>query len=176
MTGPMSHQQIQQLTDGLNPPTMHHYYTAEWLVGLDDYTIEALVAAAADATSPHSVIVIKRMGGATTDVPADATAFWYRQAAHNLDIHAQWAPGSPPGPHIAWARATRQAAGHASAGGGYVNFIGADQGPDRVRAAYGGNYGRLAQIKAVYDPDNYFHINNNIPPARSGNRVVDPVE
>ena len=82
-----------------------------------------------------------------------------------LDIHAQWAPGSPAGPHVAWARTARQVAARGSAGGGYVNFIGADQGADRVRAAYGGNYARLAQVKATYDPDNFFHVNNNIAPA-----------
>jgi FAD/FMN-containing dehydrogenase len=153
------------MTDGLNPPAMHHYYTAEWLHGLGDRTIDELVSAAADAPSPLSVIVLKRMGGAAGRVPADATPFWYRQAEYNLDIHAQWAPGSPADPHIAWARATRRAAQPDSAGGGYVNFIGADQGDDRVRAAYGGNYPRLARIKAAYDPDNFFRINNNIAPA-----------
>jgi FAD/FMN-containing dehydrogenase len=164
MVRPMSYQQAQQLTDGLNPPAMHHYYTAEWLRGLDDRTIEALVAAAVDAASPLSVIVLKRMGGAAARVPADATPFWYRQAEHNLDIHAQWAPGSAPEPHIAWARAARQAAWRDSAGGGYVNFIGAEDS-GRVCAAYGGNYPRLARIKAAYDPGNFFHLNNNIPPA-----------
>ena len=161
----MSYQEAQQLTDGLNPPVMHHYYTAEWLDDLDDQTIEALVAAAADAPSPHSVIILKRMGGATARIPADATPFWFRNAAHNLDIHAQWAPASPPRPHIAWARAARQAARRVSAGGGYVNFIEADRGPGRIQAAYGGNYRRLARIKAAYDPDNFFRLNNNIPPA-----------
>jgi FAD/FMN-containing dehydrogenase len=108
-------------------------------------------------------------------VAAGATPFWYRDAAHNLDVHAQWAPGSPAEPHVAWARGARRAARHASAGGGYVNFIGADQGPDRVRAAYGGNYERLAQIKATYDPGNFFHSNNNIPPAvPAGNGEVSP--
>ena len=165
LTRPMSYQQVQQVADGLSVSGLHHYYTAEWLRGLDDQTIESLVVAAAGAVSPHSVIIIKRMGGATARVPADATSFWYRHAAHNLDIHAQWAPGSPAGPNIAWARAARQAAQRDSAGGGYINFIGADQGPGRVRAAYGGNYTRLAQVKAVYDPGNFFHLNNNIPPA-----------
>jgi hypothetical protein len=144
---------------------MQHYYTAEWLRNLDDQTIGELVAAAANAPSPLSVIILKRMGGAAGRVPADATPFWYRDAAHNLDVHAQWAPGSPAGPHVAWAHAARQVAQPDSAGSGYVNFIGADEGADRVRAAYGGNYARLAQIKAAYDPDNFFRINNNIPPA-----------
>ena len=165
LTKPMTYREIQQLTDGLNPPAMHHYYTAEWLSGLRDQTIDELVAAGASAPSPFSVIVLKRMGGATGRVPTDATPFWYRDAAYNLDIHAQWTPGSPPGQHIAWARAVRQGNQRDSAGGGYVNFIVEDQGSGRVRAAYGGNYARLARIKATYDPDNFFHINNNVPPA-----------
>jgi FAD/FMN-containing dehydrogenase len=165
LTKPMSYQEVQKLTDGLNPPAMHHYYTAEWLRGLSNQTIEELVATAADAPSPLSAIVLKRMGGAAGRVPADATPFWYRDAAYHLDIHAQWAPSGPPEPHIAWARAARQAGRRDSAGGGYVNFVGPDEGFDRVRAAYGGNYARLARIKAAYDPDNFFRINNNIPPA-----------
>ncbi len=162
------------MTDGLNPPAMHHYYTAEWLHGLDDQTIGALVAAAGSAPSPHSSIILKRMGGAAGRVPADATPFWYRDAAYNLDIHAQWAPGSAPGAHITWARDTRQAARRDSAGGSYVNFIGAED-PGRVRAAYAGNYRRLAQVKAAYDPENFFRVNNNIPPAvPAGNRDRAP--
>ena len=165
LTKPMSYQEVQRLVDGFIPPAMHHYYTSEWLHGLDDQTIGELIATAAHAPSPVSAIILKRMGGVAGRVPADATAFWYRDVAYHLDIHAQWTPGSPPGPHIAWARAARQAARLDWAGGGYVNFIAADEGPDRVRAAYGGNYPRLARIKAAYDPDNFFRLNNNIRPA-----------
>ena len=165
LTKPMSYQEVQRLVDGFNPPAMHHYYTSEWLYDLDGQTIGELVATAADAPSPSSAIIVKRMGGAAGRVPADATAFWYRDVAYHLDIHAQWAPGRPPGPHIAWARAARHAARRDWAGGGYVNFIAADEGPDRVRAAYGGNYARLARVKAAYDPDNFFRLNNNIRPA-----------
>jgi len=165
LTKPMSYQEVQRLVDGFIPPAMHHYYTSEWLHGLDDQTIGELIATAAHAPSPVSAIILKRMGGVAGRVPADATAFWYRDVAYHLDIHAQWTPGNPPGAHIAWARAARQAARRDWAGGGYVNFIAADEGPDRVRAAYGGNYPRLARIKAAYDPDNFFRLNNNIRPA-----------
>jgi hypothetical protein len=147
---------------------MHHYYTAEWLAGLDDAAMQALIGAATRATSPRSMIVLKRMGGATAQVPAEATAFWYRQAPHSLDVHAQWSPGGDESAHRAWAHATRQARRPATAGGGYVNFLGGDQGNDRVRAAYGGNYQRLADVKARYDPGNFFRINHNIPPAAPG--------
>jgi FAD/FMN-containing dehydrogenase len=147
---------------------MHHYYTAEWLNVLDDAAIDALIGAAACAPSPQSLIVVKRMGGAVAEVPPDGTAFWYRQAGHNLDVHAVWAPDGDPAANRAWARATRQAVSHASAGGGYVNFLGDDQGTNRVRAAYGGNYDRLTEVKAAYDPDNFFRINHNIPPGGHG--------
>lgn len=165
LTGPMPYLQVQQQTDGFVAAGTHHYYTAEWLDDLDDHTIDALVAAAFDAPSPQSVVILKAMGGATARIPADATPFAYRHATHNLDIHAQYPAGEAPEPHLAWTRAVRRAAQSASAGGGYVNFIAHDQGPDRVRAAYGDNYHRLTQIKAAYDPDNVFHINHNIPPA-----------
>jgi hypothetical protein len=52
-----------------------------------------------------------------------------------------------------------------SAGGGYINFLGQGEGPDRVRATYGDNYVRLTQTKTKYDPTNLFHINQNIAPA-----------
>ena len=51
-----------------------------------------------------------------------------------------------------------------SAGGAYVNFM-MDEGQDRVRASYLGNYERLRQVKRRYDPGNLFHVNQNIPPA-----------
>ena len=51
-----------------------------------------------------------------------------------------------------------------SAGGGYVNFL-MNEGQDRVKASYRGNYYRLAQVKERYDPDNTFHVNQNIQPA-----------
>jgi FAD/FMN-containing dehydrogenase len=164
-TGSMSYHQVQEFSEGPAVPGMHHYYTAEWLSVLDDKAIEALLGVAADVTSPRSMIVLKRMGGAASRVPADATAFWYRHAAYNLDIHAQWAPDGDPAAHRSWAHAARQAVQHASAGGGYVNFIGADQGRDRIRAAYGSNYGRLAEVKAAYDPGNFFRFNYNIASA-----------
>jgi FAD/FMN-containing dehydrogenase len=167
MTAPMSYPQFQRLSpDG--GPGMHHYYTAEWLNVLDDAAIDALIGAAACAPSPQSLIVVKRMGGAVAEVPPDGTAFWYRQAPHNLDVHAVWAPDGDPAANRAWARATTQAVSHASAGGGYVNFLGDDQGTNRVRAAYGGNYDRLTEVKAAYDPDNFFRINHNIPPGGHG--------
>ena len=164
VSGPMSYLETQQLSEGMAPEGMPHYDTAEWLSLLDDAAIDALVNAAAAGPTQRSMIVLKRMGGATARVPAGETAFWYREAPHKLNVHVEWVPGEPDA-HREWVRCTREAVSHVSAGGGYVNYIGEDEGPDRVRAAYGGNYERLAQVKAAYDPDNFFHLNHNVPPA-----------
>jgi FAD/FMN-containing dehydrogenase len=51
-------------------------------------------------------------------------------------------------------------------GGSYVNFMGSGEGQERVRATYRDHYDRLARIKWTYDPDNLFHGNQNIEPAR----------
>jgi len=64
---------------------------------------------------------------------------------------------------IQWAKDYWSALHPYSVGGGYVNMI-MDEGQESVKSAYGNNYTRLAQIKAKYDPDNYFHINQNIVP------------
>ena len=101
--------------------------------------------------------------GAVHRTAADATAFGYRDAG--------WAGvivGVDPDPANRakikdWTTQYWNALHPSSAGGAYVNFM-MDEGTDRVRAAYGPNYNRLARIKSSYDPDNFFRINQNIPP------------
>jgi len=167
IAGPMSYLQTQQLSEGMAPEGLSHYDTGEWLGFLDDKAIDALVNAVAGAPTRDPVIVVKRMGGATARVPAEETAFWYRHAAHKLDVQVEWASGEPD-VHREWVRSTCQAVSHASAGGSYVNFMSGGEEADRVRAAYGGNYERLAQVKAAYDPANFFHLNHNVAPAGQG--------
>ena len=62
-----------------------------------------------------------------------------------------------------WTRSYSDAMKPYSMGGGYVNFH-MDE-PDRVRGMYGANYDRLARVKAQYDPNNIFSVNQNIKPA-----------
>jgi hypothetical protein len=101
--------------------------------------------------------------GAASRVAGDATAFAYRDGG--------WAGvivGVDPDPVNAglisqWARDYWQALHPTSAGGGYINFM-MSEGQERIKASYRGNYDRLAQIKHRYDPDNTFHLNQNIQP------------
>ena len=102
--------------------------------------------------------------GAVHNVGQTDTAFAYRDVG--------WAGvivGVDPDPAQAqmlkdWTIAYWEALHPTSAGGAYVNMM-MDEGPERIKAAYGPNYDRLSRIKAKYDPDNVFHVNQNIQPA-----------
>jgi FAD/FMN-containing dehydrogenase len=103
------------------------------------------------------------ISGAASRVAPDATAWPSRDGGW---VHV--IVGVDPDPANAalvtdWARSYSEACQPYAAAGGYVNMI-MDEGDDRVRAIYGANYDRLAETKAQYDPDNLFHVNQNIKP------------
>jgi FAD/FMN-containing dehydrogenase len=104
------------------------------------------------------------ISGAAARVPEDGTAFAYRNGGW-VGVIAGIDPDPANLPAAAsWAQRYWQDLHSSSAGGGYVNMMMEDDGRDRVRAAYRGNYERLVQVKRRYDPTNLFHINHNIPP------------
>jgi FAD/FMN-containing dehydrogenase len=80
-----------------------------------------------------------------------------------LNVHARWDESAHDEACIGWARAFFQASAPYASAGAYVNFMTEEEG-DRVAAAYGSNYDRLVQIKKRYDPENVFHMNQNIKP------------
>ena len=163
--GPKPYTAVQAMSDGAWQPGFENYRKDEFLRSLDDSVIEAVVDFAGRITSPLSDIKLAPLGGAVARVAEGDTAYPHRRAPWVININTRWADG-PPDEHVAWTRALWEAVQPESTGGVYVNFLG-DEGPDRVRAAYGdSNYQRLARLKTVYDPDNVFHLNQNIPPAR----------
>ena len=109
------------------------------------------------------VAQLRVLGCAMARVPADATAFAHRSSRIMVNLAAFWEGDDRP-QREAWVDGFMKALDQGD-GGAYVNFVG-DEGPERVRAAYPGTtYGRLATIKARYDPTNLFRLNQNIPPS-----------
>ena len=95
----------------------------------------------------------------------DATAFDHRASAYNLVIVGRWTDPSAAEQHVAWARETSDSVRPFTSGRVYVNYIGAGESPDRVRAAFGPEkFAQLAKVKTKYDPRNVFRMNQNIPP------------
>ena len=143
----------------------HYYWKSTYLPELGEDVADVLVEHAFAASSPRSYAVVFHLGGAVGRVPGAGTAFGNRQASHAITLDAVWQPGEDYGEHdIAWSRSFFDSLDRFR-DGVYVNFLGADEGPDRVREAYGASiYDRVAGVKAMYDPDNVFHHNQNIAP------------
>jgi FAD/FMN-containing dehydrogenase len=102
--------------------------------------------------------------GAAHDLGKDETPWAYRDTRWSQVI-----VGVDPDPANAgavrdWTVGYWEAVHPFSAGGAYVNFM-MDEGQDRVQATYGDNYDRLSKVKAEYDPENVFRVNQNIVPA-----------
>ena len=155
--------QLQSAFDGIYPPGHQWYWRADFFDELSDAAIEEHVTHGSRMPTMQSSMHLYPIDGAAHEVANDATPWSYRQASW-----AQVIVGVDPDPAQAetladWAKAYWQALHPHSAGGAYVNFM-MDEGQDRVRATYSDNYPRLARIKAAYDPDNLFRVNQNIRP------------
>ncbi len=156
---------IQQWFDDGVPHGRRYHVRSEWLAGLDASAVGELSASAAEMSSPLNQVLVRRLGGAIADVDPDATAFRYRDASYMLTIAAGWDDGEDES-HVEWTRRSWERLNRWSCGGGYVNHLAADEGRDRLRAAYGqATWRRLVQLKRRYDPTNLFHLNQNVDPA-----------
>ena len=163
LMGPTSYLDIQAITDAGNPPGRRNYWRSELLPDVPDEAIDALIACAAQATSPTSPIVLSRVGGAISDVPDEATALSGRRAEWLFHCYANWADPDDAR-HIAWARATEEALRPWTMAGMALNFV-SDIDNNRVRSSFGAEkYDRLVQLKRSWDPENVFSMNQNIPP------------
>jgi FAD/FMN-containing dehydrogenase len=165
LVGPMPYVALQSMIDDDTRHGLAHYGKSHWLAGYEDGLIDALVDRMTHVPSPMSHIITARMGGAIERVPSGDTAFAHRSAANLLWIIGLWEdPSADPEPHRAWVNDVFDAARPDSTGGVYVNALD-EEGPDRVRAAYGDEtFERLRRVKRRWDPDNVFRLNQNIPP------------
>jgi FAD/FMN-containing dehydrogenase len=166
MVQTMPYTAAQQMLDALNPPGNRVYWKSSILRSIDDDVLDAVIDGAADCPSPLSATLIEFYGGAINRVGVEDTAYPLRTAMYALNAVAYWTDPAQDEANIRWSRGMWEAMQPFSPGSVYVNFLGVgDGGEDRVRAAYGPNYQRLAEIKARYDPKNLFQLNQNIKPA-----------
>jgi hypothetical protein len=161
MLRPMSYPEMFPPEDPDYHPTAAA--TTMFLDHVDRNVAETMLRFLETSDAPMRVAQLRVLGGAMARVPADATAFAHRSSRIMVNLAAFYGPDD---------RARREAwvADFAAAidqgdGGAYVNFL-ADEGPDRVHAAYPpATWDRLASVKAQYDPTNLFRLNQNVPPA-----------
>jgi FAD/FMN-containing dehydrogenase len=166
--GPMPYRAVQRLLDAGSPPGRRNYWKSSFLNELPDAAIATLVERVAEAKSPRCKLLIECLGGAVARVGRNEAAFDHRHLPFNLLVEAAWEDRAADRDNIAWARAAWEAMQPHAADGVYMNYLEAEGGLDRLRAAYGTEkYQRLAALKARYDPENRFRMNQNVRPARS---------
>jgi FAD/FMN-containing dehydrogenase len=161
MIAPMRYVDRQRTSDAFFPRGRRHYWKAGWQRQLVPATIDVMVEFAARRPSPHTRLSLQQMHGAAARVSPTATAFAHRHDQWEVQILAQWLDATDDEPNIRWARECHAALEPHLERAVYVNSLGDDES-DRVSEAYGSNYERLAAIKAVYDPANFFRSNQNV--------------
>ncbi len=161
--GPVPYTAVQSMLDETAPQGSRYYVKAGMLAGLGDEVIEACAHHFARVPSPLTQILLVQMGGAVSRRRDDDSAFAHRQAAYNFVAFSQWRHPGEDRANIEWTRAFHRALEQHWSRGVYVNDL-MDEGRERVHEAYGAAYGRLAALKARYDPTNFFRLNQNIRP------------
>jgi FAD/FMN-containing dehydrogenase len=163
MVGPMPYPALNAAFDPIFPKGIRSYWKGNFVTELTDAAIEQHLIHGPRAPEVSATMHLYPINGACHRVAPDETAFAYREATLATVIVAAWQDPALDNARIQWVRDYYQATAPHSEPGGYVNFMADDDQP-RIQDNYRGNYTRLAMIKRRYDPDNLFHLNQNIQP------------
>jgi len=167
LSGPVPFVDVQQQFDPFFTPQGEklYYWKSLELYSLDNEVIEAILNGASDRAE-KTLIVIQAMRGQYSRVAADVTAYGDRSAPYLLELNSTWVDPSESDDQIAWTRNFWSDMQRFSSGKIYLNHPGfGEEGEDLVKKAYGKNYERLVALKDKYDPNNLFHMNQNIKPS-----------
>jgi FAD/FMN-containing dehydrogenase len=148
--------EVQSLLDGTEPKGEHYYWKSDHLAELSDEFLETFRELAGDCPIPRAQVGILNPGGAVNEHEDDDGVVGNRDARYTFGLICGWAPDEPRADEYRrWIRdGYERVRGFGT--GSYVNFQSADEGEDRIRAAYGANYDRLMEVKRAYDPDDVF--------------------
>ena len=164
LVGPIPYPALQSMFDALLPKGLQWYWRADFINDITDEAAQIHKKYGLDLPTPLSTIHIYPIDGAVHRIGNQETPFAYRDVRWAQNI-----VGIDPDPRnkekiTAWTKNYYNETHKFSAGGAYVNFL-MEEGQDRVKSSYGVNYERLSKIKAKYDPNNIFRVNQNIRPA-----------
>ena len=162
--GAMPFPAMQTLFDPFFPKGLQWYWKGDFVKSLPDEAIDTHIAQAAKAPSGLSLMHLYPIDGAVHRVPKDATAWTAREATWSMVITGIDSDPKQAEALKTWGREYWKAVHPFNLEGAYVNFMMDDEAAGRVQATYGGNYKRLASVKAKYDPKNLFRVNQNIQP------------
>jgi FAD/FMN-containing dehydrogenase len=143
-----------------------NYWKGHFVRELPDELIDLILERMNALGRNPGQVLIESLHGAPKRTEGAEAALGFRHAAFNVTALGVWIDPALDEEEIAWTRGTAAALEPWSAtGGGYVNYMQADEPVDRVRAAFGDEaFERLRALKRRYDPANLLHRNQNVPP------------
>lgn len=156
---------LQTMADSDFPHGLRYYTKSGYFTYLDGSSIDRMVAAIAMTPSSETMIELAYLGGAAARVTAQETAFGDRSAPFVMTLLANWPEASADAAHISWVRGVFDQLRPAMKPGVYVNFMSGDE-QDRVPEAYRERWDRMVAVKSHYDPNNFFRLNQNVPPRK----------
>jgi FAD/FMN-containing dehydrogenase len=164
--GPMPYSAVNMLFDAGFPRGALNYWKSNFLATLGDTAIDSMIDRFAAAPSPMSGLLLEHFHGAATRVGPTETAFPHRSVGYNFLAVGEWVDPSTTAANVAWAREAYAAMAPHFGTGRYVNYLNTDEVTEEsaVSAAFGPNWKRLREVKRKYDPENVFHLNQNIKP------------
>jgi hypothetical protein len=161
---PMPFPAMQSILDDAFPAGTRNYWKSAFVKRLTDDVVDVIVEQAKGMTSPMSGLLVEYYGGAGGRKASNENAFAQRNSDYSIGFMPQWTDPADDEAQIGWAKSAWEAIQPFATGGYLLNYL-AEEGQEVVQAAFGANYGRLRELKQVYDPTNFFSINQNIRPA-----------
>jgi hypothetical protein len=161
----LSFMNLQTMADSDFPHGRRYYTKSGYFTYLDDGSIDRLVEAVATIPTSETQIELAYLGGAAARIGANETAFGDRSAPFILNLLANWSEPSADAGNVAWIRAIFNKLRPAMKPGVYINFMSGDE-QNRVAEAYHERWDRMVAVKTHYDPNNFFRLNQNVPPQK----------
>jgi len=165
--GPLPYCQMNSMLDAAYPRGALNYWRSSFLEELSDKAIDTMIDGLEECPTPMGQLLLEHFHGAATRIGPTETAMPHRRIGYNFLALGQWMDAGQNDRCIRWTKDTFTSMKPFMANGRYVNYLGDDEeAADPVAAAYGPNYDRLRRLKAKYDPENFFRMNQNITPLR----------
>lgn len=172
-SGQTSYLEVQTAFDEFMKPGDLYYWKSLYLDELSDELIDTFMSWVSRRPSPRILVIIRHLGGAVSRIDERETAYRNRRAEYMLSIDGAWTDPKETERNIEWIKGFWDALSQYSDGGMYINFAGIDEQDTTLwQACHGGNDKRLSEIKRIYDPDNFFRVNQNIKPAKQSDECV----
>jgi FAD/FMN-containing dehydrogenase len=165
MVAPIAYTALQQSFDAGMPKGLRYYWKAGYVDEITDEAADAFLKLAGTSPGPLTMVGFEPLGGAISRVDPSATAFAHRGVKFALGIWSGWTDPADDDKNIAWTRQFHKAMEPHTVDGVYLNYLD-DDDDSRVGSVHGDNYRRLREVKAKYDPDNFFRMNHNIEPKK----------